>query len=179
MPWKWDALEALAFELLREQATKAVTMHGHAFDLPVEMYSDASGFGGGCVIVQVRDKIPYPILYDSFLFTKTQRNYSTYKRELCAVVEFCRRHRYYFQSILTSVIFTDHKLLTWFLTSTNHEGIYARWVTELRTLNVTIQYITGRRNAAADRLSRTIFVSPECESDPSLADLGTVDTDGT
>lgn len=30
-----------------------------------------------------------PILYNAFSFTKTQKNYRIYKRELYTIVEFC------------------------------------------------------------------------------------------
>lgn len=130
--------------------------------VPVQLYSNASKFGAGCALLQHREDKDYPILYDSFLFTKTQRQYGTYKRELCALVEFCRRHRHFFY---TSTVFTDHMPLTWFLTGQGHEGIYARWVTELRVLNIRIEYIEGARNGAADGLSRTIFPSQDCDND--------------
>lgn len=69
------------------------------------------------MISQLREKVVLSILYDSFLFKNPQRNYSTYKRELCAIIEFCRRHRHYFTARETSIIFTDHKPLTWFINS--------------------------------------------------------------
>lgn len=105
------------------------------------------------------------MLYNSFLFTKTQRNYGTHKRELCAIIEFYRKHKYFFEAPQRSIIFTDYTPLTWFLTRTSHEGIYAWWVIELRLLNVETQYITGKRNAAVDGLSRTIFPSQHCDDD--------------
>ncbi|KAF4509430.1 hypothetical protein G6O67_003606 [Ophiocordyceps sinensis] len=119
------------------------------------LYTDASKFGAGCALLQHREEQDFPILYDSFLFTKTQRQYGTYKRELCALVEFCRRHRHFFCGRSLSTVYTDHMPLTWFLTGQGHEGIYARWVTELRVLNITIKYIEGARNGAADGLSRS------------------------
>ncbi|PHH85636.1 hypothetical protein CDD83_146 [Cordyceps sp. RAO-2017] len=164
--WQWGASEALSFTILRAQLAATVAKHGHQPDQCVQMYSDASGYGGGCVILQSRmqdgKQVTVPILYDSFLLTKTQRGYGTYKRELCVLAEFCRRHKHYFLARETSVIYTDHMPLTWFLDGGNHEGIYARWVTELRTLNVVIKYIEGKRNAAADALSRTIFPDDDC-----------------
>ncbi|KAF7550335.1 hypothetical protein G7046_g8046 [Stylonectria norvegica] len=176
--WKWGPSEAIAFDILRRKGAEAVELHGFAFDQPVQLYSDASGFGAGCVILQMKDGVLVPILYDSFLFTKCQRNYGTYKRELCAIMEFCRRHGHFFGSFQLSTIFTDHKPLTWFITSSQHDGIYARWVTELRLLRVEIKFIEGKRNAAADGLSRTVFPSKDCEEDLKLDELGTFGEDG-
>jgi hypothetical protein len=124
------------FGLLKEKAAVTVEMHGYVFDVSVHMYSDVRGFAAGCVVIQMRNGIPYPVLYDAFTLVHAQKKYGTYKRELCGIVEFCRSHSHFFQAHETSIICADHKPLTWFIDSTNHEGIYARWVTELRLLNV-------------------------------------------
>lgn len=78
-------------------------------------------------------------------------------------MEFLRRHAHYFQAQETSVIFTDHKPLTFFLDSPNVKGIYARWAGELQLLNVKLAYIEGKRNKVADALSRTVFASDDCQ----------------
>ncbi|KAK6211749.1 pol polyprotein [Colletotrichum tabaci] len=177
VPWKWGSTEALAFRLLKDLMSKAVELHGISIGHPIQLYSDASKYAGGCVVMQMQDAGLVPVLYDSFLLTKSQRNYGTYKRELLAIVEFCRRHSHFLRTEKPSTIFTDHKPITWFLSSSNHHGIYARWVTELRMLNVEIEYIQGRRNAAADALSRTIFPSYDCHDD-DLEALGSVSEEG-
>ena len=87
--WQWGTSEQLSFELIRDKAAEVTDMHGHNFRLPVKMFSDPRKYGGGCLITQHLDKKDGPILFDSFLFTKTQRNYVTYKRELLTIVEFC------------------------------------------------------------------------------------------
>ncbi|CCF36665.1 pol polyprotein [Colletotrichum higginsianum] len=177
VPWKWGSTEALAFRLLKDLMSKTVELHGISIGHPIQLYSDASKYAGGCVVMQMQDAGLVPVLYDSFLLTKSQRNYGTYKRELLAIVEFCRRHSHFLRTEKPSTIFTDHKPITWFLSSSNHHGIYARWVTELRMLNVEIEYIQGRRNAAADALSRTIFPSYDCHDD-DLEALGSVSEEG-
>lgn len=67
-----------------------------------------------------------PIAYDSFTFSKSQRNYGTYKKELCAIVEFARRYEHMLRGTEPSVILTDQKPLTYFLSSSILDGIYAR-----------------------------------------------------
>lgn len=92
-----NAAEAASFSILKEKAASTIEMHGHTPDLPVKGYSDASGHGAGFCIIQVQNDVPKPILYDSFLFTKPERAYGTYKRELFAIVEFSRRHSHFSQ----------------------------------------------------------------------------------
>lgn len=109
---------------------------------------------------------PYPdkkasryvrLLYDAFSFNEAKRNYGTYKRELKAIVTFCDKYQHWLTSLITSTIFTDHRPLLGFLNS-HAEGIYARWQTTLRGLDIRFEYIEGHRNIVADDLSRTIFV---------------------
>ena len=117
-----------------------------------------------------------PILFDLFVFSSTQCNYSTYKKELYTIVEFCCKYRYYFFSKEVLIIFTDHKPLTYFLDSLQLEGIYTHWASELSALYVSIQWIAGRRNKVTDALSRTIF--PDCDgTDEVLESLGYIDTE--
>ncbi|KAI0995725.1 hypothetical protein K3495_g12453 [Podosphaera aphanis] len=160
----WGAAEQVSFQILKEKCAKSVEMNGWDSAEPISLYSDASLFGAGCAITQKRivdgagnKEIEVPIAYDAFTFSKSQRSYGTYKKELCAIVEFARRYEHMLRNTNQSVILTDHKPLTYFLSSSLPEGIYARWATELRCLGVDIHWIPGHRNVVADALSRTIF----------------------
>lgn len=73
-----------------------------------------------------------------------------------------------------SIIWTDHKPLTFFLETPLFYGIYSRWALELGALNVEIRYIEGSKNKVADALSQTIFPDPECAKDDFLDSIGDV-----
>ena len=165
--WKWGHAEQVAFETIREKAAAVVDMHGWDFRLAVDMYTDASLYAAGCMITQRQNRVQVPILFDSFTFTKPQRNYGVYKRELLAIVEFSRKHEHMLRGPETNTVHTDHKPITFFLQCSHLEGIYARWACELRDLNIDIVYIPGEKNKAADALSRTIFLDEECNDDLS------------
>lgn len=47
-------MQELAFNLLKRLCLTAATMFGHDSAKAVNMYSDASGTGGGCLITQVQ-----------------------------------------------------------------------------------------------------------------------------
>ncbi|KAI0996286.1 hypothetical protein K3495_g11894 [Podosphaera aphanis] len=96
MYFSWGPREQASFQLLKEKCGVAVEMHGWDYLQPVYLYSDASMMAADCLITQRRvlddEKTgEVPILYDTFTFSTSQRNYGTYKRELCAIVEFCRK----------------------------------------------------------------------------------------
>ncbi|KAI1007351.1 hypothetical protein K3495_g872 [Podosphaera aphanis] len=140
------------------------------------MYTDASIYGGGCVITQIRSDnkgnlTEVPIIYDAFTFTKSQQGYGIYWKELCSIVEFTRKYDHMFRGSATSLRLTDHKPLTWFLKSSSLDGIYSRWAAELRCLNIDIIWIPGKRNVVADSLSRTIFPDSEFNV-PPLEEFG-------
>ena len=77
-----------------------VKSYGVNFSRPVRLYLDASNYTGGYCITQLRpDPLPLdsqsseklievPILFDSFVFSSTQCNYRTYKKELYVIIEF-------------------------------------------------------------------------------------------
>ncbi|TGJ79929.1 hypothetical protein E0Z10_g8846, partial [Xylaria hypoxylon] len=181
VPWQWTDAEALSFSILRSHMSGVLEIHGHRYDYAVKAYTDASGYGAGLLITQTQEKVDVPLVYDSFLFNKPQRSYGTYKRELLAIVEFTRRHVRFFINPpgIRSIVYTDHKPLTFFLDSIYHEGIYARWVSELRSINIIIMYIKGERNKTADALSRTIFPDESCEDMKLLSEFGEVDSEGS
>ncbi|KAI0995670.1 hypothetical protein K3495_g12511, partial [Podosphaera aphanis] len=160
--FSWGAQEQVAFQLLKEKCSAATEMHGWDYLQPVKLYSDASMLAAGCLITQTRiasdgKSTEVPILFDAFTFSSSQRNYGIYKKELCAIVEFCRKHEHMLRAPVVSRVLTDHKPLTFFLKSSFLDGIYARWASELRDLNIDIEWIPGERNMVADALSRTIF----------------------
>ena len=122
-------------------------MHGIDYTKANYFYTDASGFTAGLVITQFQDEVSadsksskdveVSILYDLFAFTFTRRKYPTYKRELYAIVSFATKYDYLCKhSFVSTIIHTDHKPLTHFLTSDAYENIYGHWADRLRRLNI-------------------------------------------
>lgn len=139
-------------------------IHSIYLSLTSHFYVDASGFGAGLAITQDNlierspKEIEAPIIYDSFTLSRTQRKYSTYKRELCALSKFAIKYDYLCKNPnLPTIIHTHHKPLTFFCESGCHEGIYCYWAEHLQRLHIKIVYISGARNKVANGLSRTIF----------------------
>jgi hypothetical protein len=193
-PWEWGSQQQASFQLIKDKGCEVIEMHGIDFSLPIRLYSDASKYGGGCLITQMQPAQPspgsstatstsaspklveHPVLFDSFAFSASQLNYGTYKKELCAIVEFARKYHYLFHAPEPSIILTDHKPLTFFIDSPLSEGIYARWASELQALHTKIEWIPGKKNSVADALSRTIFPDLQPgQSDAILDSIGHLD----
>lgn len=170
--WRWTDSEQLSFELIRVKCSTATAVHGFDWSKPAHLYTDASNFALGMVIMQQWADESKPkrsvfvlIVFDSFALSKSERRYSTYNKELHAIVRALRKYGEYFKDPGNpGVVHTDHKPLVFFLESDAHEGIYSRWAFELRQMNITIAYIPGPRNRIADGLSRTLFDAALCDS---------------
>jgi hypothetical protein len=138
-------------------------------------YTNASEFARDMMITQKReidDKIEeVSILYDFFTFNVTQRRYSTYKKELCAMIKLVTKYDYLAQhSYKKAIVHIDYKSLIHFLITINdvHDEIYEHWVDQLRRLNVKIKYISESRNKIVDEFSRTIFRTNDCDENSVL-----------
>ena len=82
-----------------------------------------------------------------------QCKYCTTKKELLAVLHFCRQYHHYLLG-RPFIVQTDHSSLTWLLTFKHPEGTLARWLKELCQFDMTIQHRAGRKHCNADALSR-------------------------
>ena len=85
--------------------------------------------------------------------SKSQKNYSTTRKELLACVVFTQHFRHY----LIGKRFefrTDHASLPWLLTFKNPTGILARWFEILSAFDFDIVYRPGAENIPADVMSR-------------------------
>lgn len=180
--WTWTEREQLAFEIIKIKASSVLAMHGLDYSLAIHFYTDASSFAGGLAITQYQTQnevqVEVPVLYDSFPFRATELKYPTYKKELGVMVKMVTKYGYLCRHPKRkAIIHTDHKPLTHFLSSGNHEGIYGHWADQLRRLNIEIVYIPGPRNKVADGLSRTLFY-PDREEEISQEGLKMLQTQG-
>ena len=189
----WGEKAALAFQEVKDTLALATPLDGLVPELPVHMYVDASDEHGGLVILQPRDpalsvqqlrpthQFYRLIRFDSFSFTATERNYSTFKRELKVIIYALTKYNHLLNRVLTATIFTDHRPLLAFPAAVNlHQGIYSRWATILNEANVVLVYIAGEKNDIADGLSRSLFPTvslqgPTMARDNLTRDLSKVD----
>ena len=84
---------------------------------------------------------------------KQHRNYCTTRKELLAVVNFCRQSRHYLLGRFF-LIRTDHNSLVWLISFKYTEGQLARFIEELSQYNFKILHHKGILHENADALSR-------------------------
>ena len=115
--------------------------------------TDASDTSIGAVLSQIQDGKEMVICYASHVLLKPQRRYCTTRKELLAVVKFCRHFRHYLLG-RRFVLRTDHNNLVWLVRFKHVEGQLSRWLEELATFDMEIIHRPGKKHANADGLSR-------------------------
>ena len=88
----------------------------------------------------------------SHTFTETQRKWSITEQEAYGVYYAITKWNYYLQGADITVQ-NDHKPLVKFLNGKNVNNKVNRWSLEFTTYNITIKWISGAKNRAADCLS--------------------------
>ena len=83
---------------------------------PFQIECDTSKYVSGAILTQLDSNGDRHLCaFISKMFSPTERNYKIYDRELLAIIRALKEWRYYIQgSSHTTVIFSDHKNLTYF-----------------------------------------------------------------
>ena len=114
---------------------------------------DASDYAMGAVLGQKTDKMFRAIYYASKTFNEAQENYSTFEKEMLAIVFACKKFRPY---ILGShvIIHTDHAAIKYLMAKKEAKPRLIRWVLLLQEFDLEIKDMKGYDNVIADHLLR-------------------------
>lgn len=145
--WSQECEEA--FQTLKEKLTTAPVLALPDDSGQFEVYSDASRYGLGCVLMQNRKVIAYA----SRQLKPYEVNYPTHDLELAAIVFALKIWRHYLYGV-TCKIYTDHKSLKYLFTQKELNMRQRRWLELIKDYDLDIQYHEGKANVVADALSR-------------------------
>ena len=160
----------MAFDNLKAALTKAPVLAFPDFNSPnpfivdTDFSAETKSMGG--VLSQVQNGAERPILYSAIRCTTAQRNYSATKGELCAVICFIKKWKYYLQ-YKKFTLRTDHQALKHLHTMEAPSGMVARWIEILSHYDFDIVHRAGTRHGNADALSRV----PNAQEEPEFADV--------
>ena len=132
--------------------TQPILVHPN-FDMPFILQTDWSTSGLGAVLAQRHEGGEKVVAYASRQLKGAEENYSATDGECLAVVWGVK----YFRSFLYGHRFTlqtDHKALSWLMTTEGLQGRLARWALSLQEYMISIEYKKGNAHANADALSR-------------------------
>ena len=160
--WERECQES--FEKLKSHLTTAPIVQAPNWQLPFEVMCDASDLAIGAVLGQREDGKPHVVYHASKTLNEAQRNYTTTKKELLAVVYALDKFRAYLVGS-DIVIFMDHSALKYLLTKQNAKERLIRWVLLLQEFKLQIKDKKGVENVVADHLSR-LTIAHDTHSPP-------------
>ena len=164
-PFIWTQECELSFTFLKSALTSDSVLILPEFEQPFRIEADASKYGVGGVLSQLRDGHWRPVSYFSKHLSKTEVNYSASEREMLAIVLSVERFKQYVYG-REFVILSDHQPLKFLLTADIPDARLARLMNRLLIFTYTIEYRAGKAHGNADALSR--MVDEECFGELSV-----------
>jgi len=139
---------------VKSDLAKATILSHPRSDAVYSLTTDASNFAVGAVLEQHFEGSCQPLAFFSRVITPTEQRYSTFDRELLAIVLSIKHFRHFLEG-RSFIIYTDHKPLTTALTSkTEKSPRQNRHLDFISQFSSDIRYIKGDSNIVADTLSR-------------------------
>jgi len=153
--FRWTDTAQKAFEQLKNILCSPPVLRLPRLNCAYILYSDASHVAIGVVLCQedLRTKTPFVCEYGSRMFNQAELKMSTPCKELLAIVYGLNRWRHWFLGNPVHV-YTDCKAWTFLKVQTGIAGKIARLGLLTQEFDISVSYIPGEKNKAADGLSR-------------------------
>lgn len=155
--FEWTQVCADAFETIKQAVASSTLLVHPRENTEYSICTDASDIAIGAVLQQL-DPISNewePLGFYSKRLTPTQTKYSAFDRELLGIYLSLRHFRYFVEG-REFCFFTDHKPLTFALSSKSERSPRnARYLDYISQFTSDIRYLKGKDNIVADTLSRT------------------------
>jgi predicted aspartyl protease len=162
-PFVWEAAQEKSFQDLKERLVSAPVLASPQDGDEYVLDTDASLSGLGAVLQQRQDGTIRVIAYASRTLSRAERNYSTTRRELLAVIFGFKQFRQFLlgRHFLLRV---DHSALTYLRKTKDLMGQAARWLDYIEEYDFSIVHRSGSSHGNCDALSRR--PSEESETTP-------------
>ncbi|KAD4982013.1 hypothetical protein E3N88_18684 [Mikania micrantha] len=151
--FKWNDQAQRAFDELKRQLSTTLVLALPCFDIIFEVECDASGVGIGAVLTQQGR----PIAYFSENFNDAKRRYSTYDKELYAIIRALSHWQHYLIS-KEFILHSDHEAVKYIQGQHKLQPRHAKWVEFLQMFNISIRHKSSKLNKGVDALSRKYLV---------------------
>jgi hypothetical protein len=148
---RWDDTTLHAFELIKAAINACPHLYFLQDDLPTYLHTDASDYGVGAYLYQLKEIEELPIAFLSKTFTAEQKRWSVPDKECYAIIYAFKKLEHYIRDRYF-VLRTDHKNLTY--VDLENSGKVRRWKLLMQQYNFSIEYIKGEDNIPADGFSR-------------------------
>jgi hypothetical protein len=147
VPFRWGPAQQQAFDALMSKLTQAPLLQLPDFEKTFKC--DASRIGIGGVLIQGGK----PIAFFSEKLHGPLLNYSTYDKELYALVRVLQTWQHYLWS-KEFVIHSDHESLKYLKGQATLNKCHAKWIEFIESFPYIIKHKKGKDNMIPDALSR-------------------------
>ena len=129
---------------------------------------DASDVSVGAVLYQEDDKGQHMVIsFASRTLNACERNYHVTEKELLSVVFACNKFRTYILGYDITVR-SDHRSISFLKQCKLSHGRLTRWILLLQEYHINWEHIPGKKNTAADILSRINIQQQTFEGEKEL-----------
>ena len=160
-----------AFEQLKRAITSEKIVRIADPQLPFILQTDASSVAIGAVLLQffADANRELPVAFYSRALSQTERRYSTYEKEMLAVVKATEHFRVYLLG-RSYTLRTDHSPIRGLARSKLEIMRVERWAMRLSEFDFQVEIVKGKDNVVADALSRIQWLEGKEAQPESVVD---------
>ena len=154
-PFEWNSAAQASFERVKEIMCSDLVLRLPRQGEPFQIYSDASAGALGVVLCQIdpKDGKSHPCAYGSRKFNASELKLSIPCKELLAIIYGLNLWSYYISGNPIQV-YSDCRAWTFLKMQSGASGKISRLALLVSEYDISISYIKGTQNKAADGLSR-------------------------
>jgi RNase H-like domain found in reverse transcriptase/Reverse transcriptase (RNA-dependent DNA polymerase) len=145
--FEWTTECQKAFDIMKKQFIEELVLLMPNQSKPFQIESDASKVATGAVLTQLNSNGDrHPVAFLSKTFSETERKYEIYDRELLGIIQALKEWRHYIPgSRHTTIVYSDHKNLTYFRTAQKLNDWQARWSLYLSGFDLKLIHLSGTK----------------------------------
>jgi RNase H-like domain found in reverse transcriptase/Reverse transcriptase (RNA-dependent DNA polymerase) len=150
--FEWTADCQKAFNTMKKRFTEEMPDQSK----PFQIKSDTSKVAKGMVLTQLDlNGNQHPVAFLSKTFSETERKYKIYDWELLGIIRALKEWRHYIQgSGHMTIVYSDHKNLTYFQMAQKLNDRQARWLLYLSGFDLKLIHLPEMNMVQSDALSR-------------------------
>jgi RNase H-like domain found in reverse transcriptase len=154
--FEWTTDCQKAFDTMKKQFTEEPVLLMPDQSKLFQIKSDASKVATSAVLTQLDlNGDRHPVTFLSKTFSETKKKYEIYDWELLGIIWALKKWRHYIQgSGHTTIVYSDHKNLTYFRTAQKLNDWQARWSLYLSGFDLKLIHLPGTKMVQSDALSR-------------------------
>jgi hypothetical protein len=154
--FEWTTECQEAFDTMKKRFTEELVLLMPDQSKPFQIKSDASKVATGAVLTQLDSNgDQHPVAFLSKTFSETKRKYEIYNCKLLGIIRALKEWRHYIQGFgHTTIVYSNHKNLTYFRTAQKLNDRQARWSLYLSGFDLKLIHLPGMKMVQSDALSR-------------------------